>query len=262
MFNANKLGCLPSPHDSRTIRLRQVLADPQPHVPDSQYWDDANYANPVLANDRYGCCVPAALGHRRIVASLASAEPDQDVTDNDVLSLYSAVTGFDRKSGRNDNGTNVLDLLKHVARKQWLADPQFAFLYIGPTDSDSLRRALAWFGPALICLALPVAWQATDTWHISGGRRGRPATWGYHCVCATGYDDSYLSCRTWGTSVLLSWPAMAYYGTEAWLVLDGAWAETSPAPNALDLDELSLLLSRVTPPSALNRFLAYDARDY
>lgn len=68
----------------------------------------------MLGNDNYGDCVWAGAGHETMLWN-AEAGASVIFTDDDVLSDYSAVTGFDPNDSSTDNGT---DMQKAAAYRQ------------------------------------------------------------------------------------------------------------------------------------------------
>lgn len=104
-----QLGKRPARHDSRVpaMATRMNLAT-LPPPPAASIW----YAAQPLAgigmvgNDRYGCCVEASIAH--YLAAIANyTDPNAQLTptEADVLTLYTAITGFNPDDPNTDLGT-------------------------------------------------------------------------------------------------------------------------------------------------------------
>src|SRR5882672_5425867 len=61
----------------------------------------------MLANDRISCCVLSGAPHETMLWNAWAGEPIPQFTDENVISDYSAVTGYDPNDPSTDNGTDM-----------------------------------------------------------------------------------------------------------------------------------------------------------
>lgn len=249
-----KLGCLPSPFDRRTLYLSEFYETPTYPPAVACDWDVPGLPCPMFANDRLGSCVPAAAAHRRICDSNALEATPDVVTDMDVIDLYALSSGFDPDTGRGDNGTNVLDMMKVLSNRDWVGRKLYAYTKLILDSAVDVQRSIGWFGNSLLCLALPAAWRGQKVWDVASGRSGRPGTWGLHCVAACRYDHVNVYVRTWSTIIPLTWRALLYYGTEAWTMLGSDWATKERSPGGLNLGQLHEAITHVRQPEIRNQY--------
>ena len=66
-----------------------------------------------MGNDKIGDCTCAAAGHL-IMEWTSLAQPKMFTpTDPQIVAAYSAITGYNPKTGANDNGAAELDVLNY-----------------------------------------------------------------------------------------------------------------------------------------------------
>src|SRR5471030_1119123 len=103
-----KLGKSAPVHDPRTLMLANYIntATLPPAPPQFYYGTDIGAAAwGMMGNDKIGDCTCAAAGHLIMEWTDANhnlvTPPDQDI-----ISAYAAITGYDPVTGLNDNGAN------------------------------------------------------------------------------------------------------------------------------------------------------------
>ena len=103
----------------------------------------------MFANDRYGDCVWAGAAHETMLWT--EAMQTAAFNDKNVLSDYSAVTGFDPASPKaTDNGTDMQEAASY-RRKTGVLDAKgkrhkvLAYLALRPGDIDQLALAMYLF---------------------------------------------------------------------------------------------------------------------
>ncbi len=195
----------------------------------------------ALGNLEHGCCVPAAAF--RAVQMRRAVQGDQrKPTTDEVLGLYRRWAQWDGTEA-TDIGTPSDAAAAQWQRDgiawggQWLDVPDIFAL--APAAASHLRAAIAWLGPVMLDLALPLAWQGADAWVPFGGPAGAPGSWGAHRVCAGRYDSEWLYAVTWGREVRIPWGALAVYGLHAEVPVSRSWLDTHGlSPGGLGLDAL------------------------
>ena len=252
---APKLGRAPfQPRRSR-LNLRSFL--------DSDYRPPAvaDHASlvptwPPYANDRYGDCVWASIGHAVQSITYYGGRDYAMLAESDLLAAYAAVTGFQLHDPRvpnpTDNGTVVADALKHwrthgIAGDQILAYAfvnrsfaayaagidLFGFLNVG---INLPRYALQRFEDGAEHWALPTA---TDDLYDEGG----------HSIHVAGYDSNNeeFLVVTWGRLITVAWEFLRVYADEAWVVLSTDWLDDwGRSPRGLDLGGLGTQFEKLT----------------
>ncbi len=235
---ARQLGRLPARHDPRTLRLARYLLPSQlPPLPKYVHYD-ARFKGPwgMMLNDRIGDCTCASVGHAIQTWSL------QTIPDSAVLTAYTAVSGYDPRTGANDNGAVELDVLTYWRNTGVGGHRIGAFAAAQPTDKREIAETIYLFGGCYIGLDMPLAWQTAKVWdgppHSRfnfGHPHWQPGSWGGHAVYCVGYDAQYVYAVTWGAIQKITWAGMASFCEEAYAVLSPDWVDPAkPAPNGFD----------------------------
>jgi hypothetical protein len=167
--------------DRRTFKLRTFLPRTLPTPPDRSAVGGTTVEFPMFANDRYGDCTVASHGHRVIAQERSSRQAEIQVTDEDVLAVYSAVTGFDRNRPQTDNGAYMLDVLnymrKHGLGREKDGTPHTigAFVAVPTTNAQQMKIASWMFGGLYLGIWLPLSAASQATWDVSpdGSTSGR-----------------------------------------------------------------------------------------
>jgi len=229
-------------HEIRTLQMAQYLRpEVLPALPESQEWYDKVGTWPMMMNDRLGDCTCAAAGHF-IEEWTAYAGNKVILSDDEIVAGYSAITGYDARTGTNDNGAVELDVLKYWKNTGFAGHRIAAFVALEPGSLDHIRASVFLFGGCYIGVALPVSAQTQGVWAVppcglSG--RGAPGSWGGHAVPVVGYDAHGVTVVTWGALKRMTWGFWQAYCDEAYAVLSPDWVSaTNPAVNGFDLDQL------------------------
>lgn len=210
------LGKLPARQNAVTFKLSQYTTLPTPPT-------KAGHASLVptwymLGNDEVGDCVWAGAAHETM---LWNAEVTHPVTfsDKNVLSDYSAVTGYVPNDPSTDQGTDMQAAASY-RRKTGVLDANGhrhkvgAYLAIKTGDTTELKQAIYLFGAVGIGINFPSSamtqfnngkpWSVTKS-SIDGG----------HYIPAIGYDTKYLYVVTWGKVQKMTWGFYKKYCDEA-----------------------------------------------
>ncbi len=244
-----KLGAKAPVFDKRTLQLGRYLASNQlPAPPASVDFESRVPSWGVMLNDRIGDCGVAGYGHAVLQQSTYSGKPYMP-TDAGVLGAYSAISGYDPVTGRNDNGVVLLEALKYFRSQGVDGHKLSAFAAVHPTDLRETMQAVTLFGGLYVGLALPACAQYQDVWDVPWYGPlwyGRPGSWGGHCVYVVGYGSGGLTCVTWGSLKRLTWSFWRSYCVEAYALLSPDWFNgRNVAPNGLDLNTLTRDLSLI-----------------
>ena len=197
---------------------------------------------PMMKNDAIGCCTVAAEGHMIQQWTTYAGDPFAP-KDDQVVAEYSALTGYDPKTGQPDKGAQVVDVLTRWQSVGLAGHRISAFGSVDPTDRNAVKQAIFLFGNLYLGLDLPLVAQDQELWHVPlTGRlgKGRPGSWGGHAVPVVAYDPGGLTVVTWGALQRLTWGFLAEYCDEAFGVVSADWLSQSThlSPANFDLPAL------------------------
>ncbi len=207
----------------------------------------------MYRNDQIGDCGPCGLAHWvRASGNYGDGTPFTATTQN-VLDFYTAVSGYDQRTGANDNGVVLQEMLE-VARKQGAPGgmPIVAFAEVNVADLDEVKAAINMFGHVLVGANLPTSASTQldrgQKWDVVSGSAGIPGSWGGHCVHVGAYGDGEFTCTTWGRTQKLTEAWWRRYVAETWVAVpQGEWINVQGrTPTGLDLHGLGGELARLT----------------
>ena len=252
-----------SPNLGRTVKMGRVAPAPGAQklqlasyatstpisVPSSV--DYTKKANAVLANtylnELLGCCVIAAGYH--IVGvwtgntdNLFTASPKQIIAD------YSAVGRYNPEIPSTDQGCIEQDAFNYWTKTGFANGTRLAgWAAVNATRMSDVMTAIYLFENAILGMQLPDAWihplpsASGFVWDVAG----EPGPKNGHCVMATGYTQQGVQIDTWGVRGLITWAALAKYGTtqangEMYTLLspDQLAKATQKAPNGVAWSDL------------------------
>jgi hypothetical protein len=222
-----KLGKLTARHDPRTLLLATYMT-PELPAPPVQINVAATVKGPwgLMDNDQIGDCTCAAAGHLLMEWTASAQGKMYTPSDSQIVSAYSAITGYNPKTGANDNGAQEIDVLNYW-RQQGIAGHKItAYMGLEPANHTRVMDAVWIFGGCYIGLALPKSAQAQtrnkQPWSVppqGNGGDGAPGSWGGHAVPVVAYDSRSLTVVTWGAVQTMTWGFWAAYCDEAYAIL-------------------------------------------
>lgn len=192
----------------------------------------------MLANDRYGCCAWASAAHEVMLQNAANKRT-VTFTDDNVLSDY-ASTGFDPKTGANDNGTNMFQLYTYrkntgVIDSTGIRHRLSAFLEIKPGNDDELAAAIYLFG--VVGIGIKVydwAEQQFANHQVWAPQRGGKLMGG-HAIPIVGRTASgNFQAVTWGGVQELTPDFFREYTTSAFVGITQDYLTGDKSPEGLD----------------------------
>ncbi len=194
----------------------------------------------VLGNDLYGCCVEADTGHDLLFRTTIAGAPIIPTTQQ-ILALYSALTGFDPTKPDTDQGTDEQSMCDYLVSTGFLGHRADATVCIAPTDLDHIRWAIELFGSCRFGINFPASAAAQfasgQPWDVvpdDGGIQGR------HDIRAFNYRDGIFDVITWGKAVPMTAAFAARYLEEAHAELFYDWIEANGrSPGGFDLGVLA-----------------------
>jgi len=236
-----KLGKHPARRDDRTLQMASYLrVEELPKIPTEYRWTGKVSTWPMMKNDMVGDCTCAAAGHL-IEEWTADVGKEFVPSDDQIIAAYSAITGYDPKTGTNDNGANELDVLNYW-RKTGIADRTIqAYIALEPRNRNHVMAAIYLFGGCYIGVMLPLSAQKQRVWAVppeGPTGRGSPNSWGGHAVPVVAYDDHGLTVVTWGALKRMTWSFWETYCDEAYAILSPDFLKSGKSPLGFDVQTL------------------------
>lgn len=241
-----KLGKSHPHHDDRLFQLANYIAGDLPKAPTSVDLTKKISVWPMLANDTVGDCTCAAAGHT-IHGWTANVGSPIILSDKDVLSAYSAITGYSPSKPGSDRGAQMQDVLKYW-RKTGVGKHRIgAYAGVEPGNFEHIKLSVNMFGVCYLGVALPISAQRQNVWSVPpGGARGAgaPGSWGGHAITALAYDHYGVTVVTWGALKRMTWAFLSTYADEAYAVLSADWINgKKQSPTGFDFSVLQKDLS-------------------
>lgn len=245
---ARMLGKKPAVHDPRTLKFAKYANTARlPHVPPAYAWDKKVGSRwGMMMNDQIGCCAIAAPAHM-VMQWTANTNGIIVPTDEQVVQEYSAVSGYDPQTGDNDNGCNMLDVLKRWRNVGLFGHKILAFVQINQHNHVECMQAQYLFGGLYIGIMMPEIAQdqvdAGQPWHVGGHPltgKFAPGGWGGHAVNNARYGAFGLDVCTWGDLQPMAWDFHDAYVDEVFGVVSEDWIDKqhNKAPSGFDLNTL------------------------
>ncbi len=248
---AGKLGRLPMDPDRETLVVDEFLDLDAPPVGLALVdWISLVQSFPMYGNDQWGDCVWAAAGHMIEAWTRYASGVSTEVTTQDLLAGYTAVTGFNPNAplinGVNptDNGTVIADMLAYWMKTGIAGHKILAYAQV--KDPAKIMAALRTFGALLIGVNFPQSamaqFNAGQPWTVVPGS---PIEGG-HAV-HVGFDGTTYKVVTWGAVEEVADPWWLAYVEEVWIVITPEWIEASGlTPSGVNLQGLGAALSTIT----------------
>lgn len=250
------LGMLPPRPDQIQRRLkfaRYVLPSILPPPPQQASWSTkATQPWGEMLNTRVGDCTCAAVGHA-IQVWTANNGPEVTISDQNILSLYSNVSGYDPNTGANDNGAVIQTVLNYVRHNGLDGHRIGAYVFVDPTSQEEVQQASFLFGGLYLGVNLPRSAQSQQVWSVPKHLhinlpQWRPNGWGGHAIFNPDFDQVGLTCITWGEKKKMTWDWFKVYCTECYAIISPDWVTgATPAPNGFDFEALNNDLQQFGP---------------
>lgn len=205
-----KLGLLPKQEHPKTLRMAKyfyTIALPTPHEKVYREYATPPVAKQMFGNDQFGDCVWAMLANKIIHDSVHNGSLVVPTLDQ-VLEAYSAVTGFDRATGANDNGTVMVDALNYMQTTGIAGHKILGWGQIDHTNRLHRNLGVDLFGGTLVGVNFPQS-------AMSQFEQGKP--WRMvqfdqsdsgHAIFHPGYGtagDDYVTWQRWDQKAENAW---------------------------------------------------------
>ena len=168
-----RLGKNAARHDSRNLCLAAYLKPSLPQAPASIQWGAQVDEWHMFRNDELGDCTCASAGHMIRCWTANSLHKQAEILDDDVLKMYSGITGYAPDKPERDTGAVELDVLKYWRAKGCGGHKIGAFLAVSSKNRTLVRDGIYLFGGMYLGLELPSSAQSQKVWEVPvGGARG------------------------------------------------------------------------------------------
>jgi hypothetical protein len=232
------------------LRLAEFMAEPAPTQHSVDWLSEVGYW-PMYGNDEIGDCTCAAAGHMIQAWMMYGQHSVVEPNWPDILQAYSAVSGYDPKTGANDNGAVMQDVLDYWRKAGIGGDKILAFAEVDLTNIPLVINAIELFGGLYWGFNVPefAMQQFEDSQDWDVGLFGSPQIIGGHAINIGAYDLNFsrLGAITWAKRQNMSLGFFTQYGDEGWIVITKDWLDrTGHSPGNLDLYALGEKLHELT----------------
>jgi len=203
---------------------------------------------PMYGNDTIGDCTCATAGHQ-IQAWTCYTGAEVTVPQEDIIQLYSAVSGYNPATGANDNGANVQDVLTYWRKSGVPVAGHKILAFAQLQDLAKVKDALFTFGSVYLGINFPASamdqFNADQSWTVVQGSQiegGHAIPLQYAGTGAVPYQIV-----TWGKLQGMDQAFLDTYCEEAWVVITDDWLDKNGHdPEGLDLAQLGADLAAMT----------------
>lgn len=240
-YSKMKLGKRHPRHDSRVPQLAKYTQALPPAPNSVDYQNKIGEGNwPMMVNDKLGDCTCAAVGH---VIQQWTTYTDKTLilSDDQIVSLYETVGGYNPSDPNTDQGAVEVDVLNYWLNNAIYNNPLNAYASLELMNHNEVMDAVYWFGNCYIGVALPISAQNQEVWAVPPGGpvgAGAPGSWGGHAVPVVAYDERGLTVVTWGAIKRMTWQFWDTYCDEAYALLSEDWMKNNLNPGGLSWQQL------------------------
>ena len=201
---------------------------------------------PMYLNDQIGDCTEAMVGH---LIENTSAYGDGSLTyisENDVLTAYERVSGYNPADPSTDQGAVLQDVYNDWRKTGVGGHMALVFAQVQHQNLLEVRQAVQHFGAVGLGLVVTdnmmADFQAGQPW-----RRATGQILGGHAVPVVGYDAEMVYVVTWGKVQPMAWGVFVHVVEEAWVAVLPEWFDgQGHDPEGVDLHGLGDAFAELT----------------
>lgn len=255
----HKLGKKPKVTDrfDRTLQLgKYLLKGALPAPPKQEDWLSKIPEIPMYCNDKLGCCVISAMAHMLDQWSFLTTGKIFNFSDQQIIGVYSAITGYNPNAPLNpdgsnptDQGTDWLTALNYWRQTGFCGLKIEGFAEFSPQSPTEFEQSISLFGNTAIGVELPIAVQGADSWKAPPNQDGDWASgsWGGHGIPSGAYKPGIEEVETWGGKLWMSDAFAHAYISEQYVVFFPGWVGAKgESPSGIDLAQLKADLAQIT----------------
>ncbi len=237
-----KLGRLPVKPHPKTLMFSKYLGSDLPAPAEKVYreYKTPSAAIQMFGNDQYGDCTCAAIANLVILWTCHTGTVVIP-TLQQVLDLYTTVSGFNQQTGENDNGAAMTDVLAYIQANGFAGQKILGWAAIDPTNLEHRKLGCQWFGATYVGVNLPAQAQnqfsSNQPWEVVPG----DSIEGGHAIIRPGYGslgDDYVTWANWEQKASAAWSKA--YVEEEYVIISEAWMNqaTQLTPGGFNLAAL------------------------
>ena len=244
-------GKLPPKDHPKTLLLESILAKTSYTLPDPKTKRAWEYAVPdgkweMFGNDKVGNCTAASKAHI-LMAVTANTSTLIVPTLDDVMSLYSGVTGYDPSkydpatdSNPTDTGAAMTDVYDYMMKNGFAGRKILGWVKIDHTNRARFELCVELFGACDTGVQLPNSamdqFNAGENWDVVPNDGGID---GGHDVPYLGYGSEGETCITWARRQPTGLDWFTKYADEGYGILwEDFFDSAGVAPNKFIRDAL------------------------
>lgn len=196
----------------------------------------------MLGNDTVGDCVLAGAGHETMLWN-REASKTVVITDQDAISDYSAITGYNPKNPNSDQGTDM-QVAASYRQKTGIKDANnkrhkiSAYVALSVGDVTELRAAIYLFSAVGVGIQFPSSamdqFKEGKSWTVVKGSETEDG----HYIPCVGYDTRNIFLVTWGKCIKASDGFIKKYMDEGIVYLSEEFLKLGVSPDGFDLSQL------------------------
>lgn len=240
-----KLGKLAPKYNRKTLFLSRYLATARVNVPPppGKVWREFKVPSDkwgMFDNDTVGDCTCAEAAHELMLMTAHTSEMVMPTLE-DVITMYSAVSGYVPGEEDTDQGAAITDILDYRKTVGFAGHKILGWAKVDNTNLMSVKQAIWLFGAVNIGINVPDNAQDQFSngkpWNLDGREHEIE---GGHCIPIFGYGSEGASCITWGARQEMSWDWFRKYCDEAYAVITEDWMmqATGLTPSGFNLAQL------------------------
>jgi hypothetical protein len=242
-----KLGKLRPKRSLKALPLSNYMKALSVTFPPVHAWE-RNIAWGVLANDTIGDCTIAAALHLIMGwQAVANAGTPIQFTDQDAISLYSTITGYNPADPSTDQGAAETDVLNYWKTTGMNGHKIAGYTSLDVSNIEMIKAAVFLFGGVYLGFQVPnyiMSVAPGGSWSQTPG--ADTTIVGGHAIYICGYGADGVTIVSWGQTFTFDWDFWTAYVDEGYALVSTDWVKKSgKAPSGLDLSALLADLTAV-----------------
>jgi hypothetical protein len=238
-------------HDDRTINFANFVSKEHlPLIPKAFSWSERKKSRwGAMKNIKIHDCTCAAAGHFIQTWSMHTTGEVVVPTDH-IVEAYSAVSGYDPVTNKNDDGAAMLDVLKYWRKNGVGGHKIKAFAAVDHKDKELVGQTIFLCGGLYGGLELPrTILKQRKIWDVTSSELkgdSKPGSYGGHAVTILDYNRQNLTCISWGKKQKMTWRFWNAYADEAYVALSTEFLNDKNIIGVLSLAALGHALKKAT----------------
>jgi hypothetical protein len=233
-----KLGRLPAMRPTALSDLAVYATGKLPTPPATWPVPKAKY--PMDGNEEYGDCTMAGVAHLIEAWDVSFSERDAVPGEKEIVTEFLHLNG-----GEKDTGLVEANVLERWHKSGLFGEKIAGYAPVNPSDILAIHQAIALYGGCYLGIECPRSAQE----QFSEGKpwtfvEGSPVEGG-HCIVALGFNEHSVECVTWGAIAEVTYPFLAHYLDEAWVVLSEQLVQAKGDGLGISIEALQADLKKV-----------------